>query len=107
TFSFSTNPALITSANNFPGLFTFELNQYYPNPFNPATTISFSLDKPSFVSLSVYNILGEKIEEIFKGIRQSGYHRFHFSGDNLSSGMYIYRLETGSRTISRKMMLIK
>jgi len=107
TFSFSTNPTLITSANNFSGLFTFELNQNYPNPFNPTTTISFSLDKPSFVSLSVYNILGEKIEEIFKGIRESGYHRFHFSGDNLSSGMYIYRLETGSRTISRKMMLIK
>ena len=83
------------------------LTQNYPNPFNPATRISFSLPNGSFVKLSVYNILGQQIEVLVNGFRNAGTYELIWDASNLPSGVYIYRLETGSNVISKKMMLLK
>ena len=83
------------------------LTQNYPNPFNPATKINFSLPKGSDVKLTVYNILGQQIEVLVNGFRNAGTYELIWDASNLPSGVYIYRLETGSNVISKKMMLLK
>ncbi|MBX7152840.1 FG-GAP-like repeat-containing protein [bacterium] len=89
-----------------------ELSQNYPNPFNPTTTIRFGLPDEGRVKLSVYNILGQKVAELFDGFKQAGYHTALWDGKNavgqqVSSGIYIYRIETPKGVSARKMMLIK
>ncbi|OGU47137.1 MAG: hypothetical protein A2000_05355 [Ignavibacteria bacterium GWB2_36_8] len=83
------------------------LTQNYPNPFNPATKIDFSLPKDSDVELTVYNILGQQVEVLINGFRNAGTYELTWDASNLPSGVYIYRLETGSNVISKKMMLLK
>ena len=83
------------------------LTQNYPNPFNPATKINFSLPKGSDVKLTVYNILGQQVEVLVNGFRNAGTYELTWDASNLPSGVYIYRLETGSNVISKKMMLLK
>src|SRR3990172_1448953 len=83
------------------------LTQNYPNPFNPATKINFSLPKDSDVELTVYNILGQQVEVLVNGFRNAGTYELTWDASNLPSGVYIYRLETGSNVISKKMMLLK
>lgn len=84
-----------------------ELSQNYPNPFNPTTTIVFSLPKQSNVKLDVYNILGQKVATLVDGVQNAGYHSVEFNADNFASGIYIYRLSTDNKVISKKMQLIK
>lgn len=89
-----------------------ELSQNYPNPFNPTTTIKFGLPDEGRVKLSVYNILGQKVAELFDGFKQAGYHTAIWNGKNtigqqVASGIYIYRIETPKGISARKMMLIK
>ena len=86
-----------------------ELNlaQNYPNPFNPTTKIDFSVDQPSLVNLSVYDLMGRKVTEIVNKRYLQGEHSVSFNADNLSSGTYIYRLRTERGTISKKLTLIK
>ena len=79
----------------------------YPNPFNPATTISFELPRPEQVSLSVYDIQGRLVAELANGVLGSGRHSFAFDASRLSSGVYVYRLIAGDRHLARKMMLVK
>lgn len=83
------------------------LNQNYPNPFNPVTTISFFLPERMNVELSVYNMLGEKVAEIYSGERQAGTNFIDFKADNLSSGVYIYNLKTPNGIYSKKLTLLK
>lgn len=83
------------------------LNQNYPNPFNPATTISYSLPIDGFVTLSIYDVLGNKVAEIENGNKAAGVYTTNFSGGNLTSGIYYYKLQAGSIIESKKMMLIK
>ena len=85
----------------------YNLSQNYPNPFNPSTTISFSLPKAEKVSLRVYNILGEQVADLINGNREAGYYNVTWNASNISSGIYIYRLEAGSNVISKKMTLLK
>jgi hypothetical protein len=85
----------------------YSLNQNYPNPFNPTTVISFALPKASDVQLSVYNILGEKITELVNSKMTAGNHTVNFNATNLSSGLYIYRIQAGSFVSVKKMMLLK
>lgn len=91
---------------------SFKLNNNYPNPFNPSTTISFVLKNKNFVKLDVINVLGELIENLAYAELDSGTHSFTFNGDRLSSGVYICRLivlndSNKSITTSNKMLLIK
>ncbi|NUQ43175.1 MAG: choice-of-anchor D domain-containing protein, partial [Calditrichaceae bacterium] len=93
---------------NFEGLPTeFELYVNYPNPFNPATTIRYDLPVAGEVSLSVYNILGQKVAELVHGQREAGRHAVLFDASQLASGMYIYALKAGSFSKVQKMMLLK
>ena len=86
----------------------FELNQNYPNPFNPTTTISFSLPENSKVKLTVFNVLGEVVNEMVNQELNRGFHEFTFSGDNLASGIYVYKLDVENQfTDIKKMILVK
>ncbi len=83
------------------------LKQNYPNPFNPSTNITFELNNPDRVTLKVYNMLGHEIATLVNGNMSSGEHHVSFNAEGLSSGMYLYRLQTSSRSITRTMTLIK
>jgi hypothetical protein len=85
----------------------FELEQNYPNPFNPSTTISFTLTANQFVTLKVFNALGEEVSTLVNGNLTHGLHSVNFNANGLSSGFYIYRLESGNQVQVRKMMLLK
>ncbi|MFN3694281.1 MAG: DUF5666 domain-containing protein, partial [Ignavibacterium sp.] len=85
----------------------FTLEQNYPNPFNPSTTISFTLNAGQYVTLKVYNALGEEISTLINGNLNQGSHRINFNANGLSSGLYFYRLESGKQFQVRKMMLLK
>jgi hypothetical protein len=85
----------------------FALEQNYPNPFNPTTNINYSLDKDGFVTLKVFNSLGQQVAELVRGFEKTGNHKVTFDGSGLSSGIYYYRIESGSNTLVKKMMLIK
>ncbi len=85
----------------------FELHQNYPNPFNPSTSISFTLPEATVVKISVYNSLGEKIVDLINSQMEVGYHKIDFDGANLSSGVYIYKLQTKNILEMKKMLLLK
>lgn len=83
------------------------LHQNYPNPFNPSTTIRFNLSEPENVKLTVYNVQGQKVATLLDQKKNRGEHEIIFNADNFSSGVYIYRLQTGSKLLTRKMVLLK
>jgi hypothetical protein len=85
----------------------YELSQNYPNPFNPVTTINFSVPKESFVSIIVYDILGQKVAELVNEFVQAGVHKTSFNVTNFSTGVYFYRLKAGSFVSTKKMILMK
>jgi len=86
---------------------TFNLAQNYPNPFNPATTISFALAKDGHVKLTVFDILGRTVVELIDGVKPAGKHKVVFDANDLSSGLYLYRLETEQYKQVRKMLLVR
>jgi hypothetical protein len=83
------------------------LAQNYPNPFNPTTNIEFSLPRSSHVELKVYNILGQEVALLLDEQVPMGKHHVAFDGTELSTGVYLYRMKTTDRTMTRKMVLIK
>lgn len=87
--------------------FAFALEQNYPNPFNPATTIAYGLPERSPVRLSVYNLAGEEIALLVQGMQEAGRYQVDFTASDLPSGVYIYRLEAGSASAEKKLVLIK
>lgn len=86
---------------------SIQLNQNYPNPFNPETVIGYQLESPANVRVRVFDALGREVSELVNAKRSAGYHEVRFNAANLPSGLYYYRLETGSFVQTRKMMLIK
>jgi len=85
----------------------FSLYQNYPNPFNPQTTISYNLEHYDHVKLSVFNSLGQRIQVLTDKYQEAGYHSAVFVGRNLSSGLYLYKLEIGNKVEMKKMILIQ
>ena len=85
----------------------YALSQNYPNPFNPSTNINFDLPKESKVVLKVYNILGQEVATLVNRAMVAGSYTFQFTDKNLSSGIYIYRLQAGDFTLTKKMTLLK
>jgi len=86
---------------------TYSLKQNYPNPFNPSTTITFSLPKEEFVTLKVYNMLGQEIRTLVNEIRQAGEYGASFNAADLPSGVYLYKLSAGRYLDTKKMVLMK
>jgi murein tripeptide amidase MpaA len=87
--------------------FRFELGQNYPNPFNPKTIIKYSIGTPQFVSLKVYDVLGNETAVLVNEYKAAGIHEVDFYKSNLSSGLYIYNLKTGNNILSKKMLILK
>ena len=85
----------------------FGLGQNYPNPFNPTTEINYTVAKDGFVTLTVFNELGQEVAKLINGIEKAGRHKVSFDASSLSSGAYFYKLEEGSRTSIKKMLLLK
>jgi len=94
-----------TIISNIPNAYL--LNQNYPNPFNPSTKISFSLPKTGDVKLVVYDIFGKLVQILFDAAAPAGKYKVEFDGTYLSSGVYVYKLETPEYTAWRKMVLLK
>ncbi len=92
-------------AGNLPVEFT--LRQNYPNPFNPATTIEFTMAKAGWVTLKIYNMLGEAVIELVAAQLNAGSYKYNWNADGLPSGMYFYRLEAGSFHQTKKLLLLK
>ncbi len=86
---------------------TFDLSQNYPNPFNPTTTIDFIVPQAGFVTLAVYNTLGEQVALLANGIMSEGAHTATFDAKSLPSGAYVYKLQTGNSVMTKKMLLMK
>ncbi len=85
----------------------FALWQNYPNPFNPSTTIAFDLPEDAFVTVTVSNVLGQRVETVVEEWYQAGRHEVTFSAATLPSGVYLYRFSAGSFTQTRKMVILK
>lgn len=85
----------------------FALEQNYPNPFNPATSISYSIPQNAFVSLKVYDVIGNEVAILVNTLQESGKHEVNFNASNLSSGIYFYKLTAGNSTQINKMLLVK
>jgi hypothetical protein len=85
---------------------SFSLSQNYPNPFNPTTTIAFSLPEASDIHLEIYNLLGQKVDDI-SGNYEAGDHLVYWDSRGLASGIYLYRLTAGNNVETKKMTLLK
>ncbi len=118
SFSFSNYKLLPRKNDDFIGFIsdvkddseipsTYSVNQNYPNPFNPSTTIEFSIPEASFVSLKIYNSIGQEVTTLVNGYLNRGLHKFNFNASKLSSGVYFYRVESGKFNTVKKMVLMK
>ena len=85
----------------------FQLSQNYPNPFNPTTTITYALPKSGFVSLKIYNSIGEEVATLVSGYENASTYQVIFNASKLASGVYYYKLTSGNFSQTRKMVLIK
>jgi len=100
---------IYTGINNGGGAVPggYELAQNVPNPFNPATSINYSLPKDEHITLSVYDVLGRQIQVLFSGVQTAGTHTAEWNAVNSPSGVYFYRLQTGSGDLVKKMLLVR
>lgn len=85
----------------------FELDQNYPNPFNPTTTIRYKLPEKSFVTIKVYDVIGNQVVVLVNDEKVAGIYEVDFDGKDLSSGIYFYTLKTDNFKETRKMILLK
>jgi hypothetical protein len=102
-------PEQITSvkqeSNNIPTRFV--LSQNFPNPFNPSTSIKFTIPENGFVTLKVFNILGQQVAVLFQSYQKAGSYNVNFDASKLSSGVYLYRLQSNNYIETKKMTLLK
>ena len=113
--------ALFIAAMNYFGESTTDISEFkgreylpdaflwqnYPNPFNVETNIKFMLDAPGEVDLTVYNVLGQEVEALARREFGAGVHIITWSGENLPSGIYFYRLTFENHSVSRRMILLR
>lgn len=99
----------VTSVKKIEGFVpnAFELYQNFPNPFNPSTSIRYSINKADFVSLTVYDINGKEVNKLVSEYQTIGYYEVNFNAANLASGIYFYKLETAGISEIKKLTLLK
>ncbi len=85
----------------------YALEQNYPNPFNPSTTINFSIPVEGFVTLDVYNTIGQKVASLVNETKTAGTYKVDFDAATLTSGIYFYKISVGNFTETKKMILMK
>jgi len=102
---FNTGTVGTTSETNLQ--INYTLSRNYPNPFNPTTTIEYSLPQAGYVSLIVFNLLGTEISRLVSGEQETGNHSISWNAANVASGIYFYRLQAGDFIQTRKMVLLK
>jgi hypothetical protein len=85
----------------------FDLMQNYPNPFNPITTIRYGLPVRAHVTLAVFNTLGQSVATLVNGEVDAGYHEVTFDAAGLASGVYFYRMQAGSFTDTKRLLLVR
>ncbi len=85
----------------------FVLNQNYPNPFNPTTTIGYQLPISGYLTLKVYNLLGQEVATIFEGVQSAGNYSVTFDANGLTGGIYFYQLKAGNFVENKKFILLK
>lgn len=100
-------PQKISIDNNSFSDKDFYLEQNYPNPFNPSTKINFTIPKNDFVNLKVYDVLGNEVQSLLNEVKDAGIYSLEFNADDLPSGIYLYKLQSGSFVDTKKMILIK
>ena len=98
----------VIGVNNQKGIASvFSLEQNYPNPFNPNTIIRYELKTESYVKLDIYDVTGKFVSGLVNKKQRAGRYEINFSGEDMPSGVYIYRLSAGKFTQYRKMILLK
>ncbi len=102
-------PLNVSSAQdeNLDKPISFELAQNYPNPFNPSTSIKYAINKRQFVTLKIYDILGNEVATLVNEEKEVGRYQAEFNAANWASGVYVYRIQTAELIDTKKMMLIK
>ena len=85
----------------------YRLYQNFPNPFNPATIISYKINQRGFVTLKVYNLVGQVVKTLISEYQESGTYSKQFDASQLSAGVYLYKLQVNSFTSVKRMTLIK
>jgi hypothetical protein len=103
-FIISTPTGIYETAVSF---YTFKLYDAYPNPFNPTTTIQYSIPSDGIVKLIVYNAIGEEVRELVNEFKLAGNYEIIFTAEYLNSGIYFYRIQTASFVETKKMILLK
>jgi hypothetical protein len=104
----SGNLGIVTTVGAEPGIVRdFVLQQNYPNPFNPSTTIQFALASASYVTLKIFNILGQEVATLINEKREAGQHTVQWDARNLASGVYFYKLQAGIFMETKKLVLVK
>ncbi len=98
---------IVTDASGGMLPYAFRLYQNYPNPFNPSTTIKFSLSEDSDVSLKVYDVAGRQVRIVVDRHMKAGIHVVPFRPDGLASGVYFFRLKSGHRVETKKMVILR
>lgn len=93
--------------NKVPVINEFKLAQNFPNPFNPTTNIQFEIAEKSFVTLTVFDLMGHEMSKLVNDYREAGSYNVTLDGSNLTSGIYFYKLQAGNLTKTMKMVLSK
>lgn len=101
----TTAPVGYERASDFPA--TFKLYQNFPNPFNPTTIIKYELSNPSWVSMSIYDMLGSEVTTVVNEFKQAGLHEIIFDANKLAGGVYFYTINIDKFIKTRKLILIK
>ncbi len=85
----------------------YTLSQNYPNPFNPTTTISYSIAQPGFITIKVYDILGNEIATLVNEAKSTGSYHVTFNSAKIPSGVYFYKLQAGNYSVAKKLVIVK
>jgi hypothetical protein len=98
-------PTSVNGENGIPTIYSLEQN--YPNPFNPTTNIKFSIPERGFVTVKVYDILGNEVRTLVNEVMDASFYNVLFDASNLSTGVYLYRIQVNNFIAVKKMLLIK